>query len=185
MSRYRKIDPRIWVDDKFRALSEKERLFFFYLLTSPHSTAWGAYVIDDLYAQADLGYSIEDVKSCFFSLSETGLIFRCSRTRLVCFPNWFKYNPPTNKKSMIACARGIESLPRSSLLTRFISSAIQLIPELANCLLTDSEKFDDEQEQEQEQEQEHLFHPGEENIGKPYLEAMGENEPNPFDEVKQ
>ena len=42
MSRYRKIDPRIWNDKKFRSLSDRAKLLFFMLLTHPSMTALGA-----------------------------------------------------------------------------------------------------------------------------------------------
>ena len=36
MSRYRKVDTRIWNDAKFNSLSEKRKLVFFFLLTHPN-----------------------------------------------------------------------------------------------------------------------------------------------------
>jgi hypothetical protein len=42
MGRYRKIDPRIHNDAKFRALSERGKLLLFTILTHPHMTALGA-----------------------------------------------------------------------------------------------------------------------------------------------
>ena len=35
MSRYRKVDPRIWNDEKFRTLTDNGKLVFFMLLTQP------------------------------------------------------------------------------------------------------------------------------------------------------
>jgi hypothetical protein len=42
MARYRKIDPRIYNDAKFKALSERGKLLFFTIPTHPHMTALGA-----------------------------------------------------------------------------------------------------------------------------------------------
>jgi len=42
MARYRKIDTRIWNDEKFRAFSDDAQLIFLFLLTHPHMTALGA-----------------------------------------------------------------------------------------------------------------------------------------------
>ena len=42
MSRYRKVDPRIWNDAKFRDLSDSAKLIFFMLLTHPNMTSIGA-----------------------------------------------------------------------------------------------------------------------------------------------
>ena len=42
MARYRKIDPRIWNDEKFRTLSDSGKLAFLFVLTHPHMTSLGA-----------------------------------------------------------------------------------------------------------------------------------------------
>ena len=42
MAHYRKIEARIWNDEKFCALSDDGKLLFFFLLTNPHLTALGA-----------------------------------------------------------------------------------------------------------------------------------------------
>ena len=154
MSRYRKIDTKIWTDEKFRQLTNDSKYFFVYLLTSPHSTAWGAYVLDDLYIQADLGYSPAKIKTCWEEIVKSNMVLRCNVTRLICFPNWFKYNLPTNQKSLMACIRGILDMPRSSILSRFCKESTWVSEQLANLNLTVSEKLEDEQDQEQEQEQE-------------------------------
>lgn len=42
MARFRKIDPRIWNDEKFRTLSDKGKLAFLFILTHPAMTCLGA-----------------------------------------------------------------------------------------------------------------------------------------------
>ena len=42
MAKYRKVDPRIWNDEKFRSLSKDGKLVFFFLLTHPYQTSLGA-----------------------------------------------------------------------------------------------------------------------------------------------
>lgn len=155
---YRKIDTRIWNDEKFRTLSNEGKYFFIYLLTCPHSTAWGAYVLDDLYVQADLGYSLQKIKQLWNELANSKLTIRDTKTRLVCFPNWFKYNPPANEKTAIACIRGIMTLPKSEILSRYCEQSEWVRDKLANLNLTVSEQLDDEHlalSTEYEQEYEH------------------------------
>ncbi len=62
MSRYRKIDPRIHNDAKFKALSERGKLFFFTILTHPHMTALGAMRATEagLCEEMALGFSKKD-----------------------------------------------------------------------------------------------------------------------------
>jgi len=45
MARYRKIDPRIWNDEKFMTFDPREKLVWFTLLTHPLMTPMGAGVI--------------------------------------------------------------------------------------------------------------------------------------------
>jgi len=152
MAKYRKVDPRIWTDIKFRSLSRDSRYFFLYLLTSPHSTAWGAYVLNDLYIQADLEYTPKQIKECWKECVQRNLVLRCETTFLICFKNWFKFNPPTNKKSSMACVRGIMSLQKCETLSRYCKESCFLKEQVANGSLTMFEQVEDEQEQEQEQE---------------------------------
>jgi hypothetical protein len=150
MAKYRKIDPKIWHDEKFRGLSRDAQFLFIYLLTSPHSTSWGCYVIDDLYIVADTGLTKPQLEKAVSELLANRLILRCERTRLVAFPNWFEYNTPVNAKSAAACINGIKSLPKSSIISEYCKRSIWLSEQLANGRLTVPEKVDGEQEQEQD-----------------------------------
>jgi len=166
MSQYRKIVSKIWNDEKFRSLSHDGQLFYLYLLTSPHSTAWGAYIIDDLYIQADLKMDADTIEKCWQEILTLGLAIRCQITRVVCFPNWYKYNLPTNEKSALACIRGLSAMPKSPVISIYFKKSQWLQEQvakrnlnvsefLANSDLTTFEPVADEQEQETEQEQEH------------------------------
>ena len=59
MAKYRKVDPRIWNDAKFRDLSDNGKLVFFFLLTHPNMTSLGAmrHTIPGL--AAELGWDVE------------------------------------------------------------------------------------------------------------------------------
>jgi len=152
MAKYRKIDTRIWHDEKFKTLSQDSKFMFFYLLTSIHSSPWGAYVIDDLYIQADIGFTPQKIKLCWKEIVSNKLANRCEKTNLVCFRNWFKYNPPVNQKTAIACLRGILDLPKSDVLSTFCKDSEWVSYQLANSNLTFPEPVDDEQEQEQDKD---------------------------------
>ena len=54
MGRYRKIDPRIWNDEAFRALSDRGKLVFLFILTHPHMTSLGAMRASTLGLAAEL-----------------------------------------------------------------------------------------------------------------------------------
>ena len=150
---YRKIEQRIWADEKFRRLSHNARYMFLYLLTGPHSTAWGAYVLDDLYISADLSFPPAKIKQYWKELLDEGLILRDSVTRLVAFPNWFKFNRPKNDRSAMAIINGLLSLPKSPTLSIFYNTSLQFSELLANSELMSSEMLAGEQDQKQKQEQ--------------------------------
>lgn len=122
-SRFRKIYPSIWHNPKFRNVSGEAQFLFLYLLTSPHSTPWGAYILDDLYAMADTGISRQKLESAMAELVAGGLIMRCEQTRLVCIPGWFKHNIPTNKDALFACLNGLAALPKSKTLMEYCSKS--------------------------------------------------------------
>src|SRR5512139_1010055 len=145
MGRYRKIDTKIWNDDKVRKLSNDGKIFFLYLLTSPHSTAWGAYLLDDLYIQADLKFTPQQIKKCWSEVVREQLANRDEPTRLVCFPNWFRYNVPENQKTAAACVNGILALPKSAALTAFCRGSAWVSEQLANRNLTLPDQLEGEQ----------------------------------------
>lgn len=55
MARYRKIDPRIWNDEKFASLSHEAQRAFFFILTHPSMTSLGAFRISAAGMAQELG----------------------------------------------------------------------------------------------------------------------------------
>jgi hypothetical protein len=170
MRRYGLIATSIWQDPRFRALEPETQRFYLYLWTSHHSTSWGAYLLPDLYIQADLNLSAERIQRCWDQLIRAGMVLRDKQTNLVALLGWFDLNRPTNAKSGIACINGIRGMAASDVLTRFIQGEAWLCEhldnseqisseELANSSLTKSEEVAKSStvnrtvtEQEQEQE---------------------------------
>jgi hypothetical protein len=65
MSRYRKIDTRVWNDAKFRGLSDSGKLAFLMLLTHPSMTALGAMRSTIPSLAEELGWSTEAFRAAF------------------------------------------------------------------------------------------------------------------------
>jgi hypothetical protein len=63
--KYRKIDPRIWNDAKFRELSDKGKLVFLFVLTHPCMTALGAMRGTMAGLAAELGWPAEAFQEAF------------------------------------------------------------------------------------------------------------------------
>ena len=54
--KYRKVDPRIWNDQKFSSLSDDGKLVFLFVLTHPHMTALGAMRTNTQGLSVELGW---------------------------------------------------------------------------------------------------------------------------------
>lgn len=95
MAGYRKIDPRIWYDAKFRALSQDGKMLFLCLLTHPDLTCVGAVPPPVPPRVAPLlGWSmrrtvrtLNSLFSCRIGHGFDGMVF---------FPQYVRYNAPTS-----------------------------------------------------------------------------------------
>jgi hypothetical protein len=91
---WRKIDTRIWNDEKFRSLSDQGKLLFLYILTHPNMTCLGAMrsTLDGL--SAELGWEGGATRGATYALVENGMLVVDEFAHYVGAPHWFKYNPP-------------------------------------------------------------------------------------------
>ena len=94
MAFWRKIDTRIWADQKFRGLTDQGKLLFLYILTHPNQTCLGAMraTLDGL--SAELGWEGGATRGATSALVENGMLVVDEFAHYVGAPHWFKYNPP-------------------------------------------------------------------------------------------
>lgn len=111
MSHYRKIDTRIWLDEKFMALSDNAKFLFLYILTHPAMTSLGA-------MRATLGGISDELKwqkiktlSNFKTLSGGGLLKFNQSVGLLVVINFIRYNRPANPKMIKKWGTYLELLP--------------------------------------------------------------------------
>ena len=123
MSRYRKVDPRIWNDAKFSGLSDEAKLLFFMLLTHPSMTALGAMRGTLPGLAAEIGWSAEGFLKAFQEVSEKGMAEHDERACLVALPKFLKYNPPESPNVVKAWAAAVDMLPECELKNRVIARA--------------------------------------------------------------
>ena len=123
MSRYRKIDPRIWNDEKFRLLSDRARLVFFMLLTHPHMTALGGMRATIPGLAAEMGWDEEAFREAFREVSSKGMAEHDPKACLVWLPRFLRYNPPESPNVIKAWANADELIPECQLKTRVIAAA--------------------------------------------------------------
>lgn len=123
---YRTIDPRMWSDDKFRRLSDDGKMLFVYLVTCPHCRIGGIYLLDKLYAMADLGWSEKRLEKAFPELTISGMALYDEENRVILLPNFLKYDKAENPNQVKAIISNLESLPYSLLTDKFLGLLEQL-----------------------------------------------------------
>lgn len=167
MSRYRKIDTRIWNDGKFATLDDKGKLVFFMLLTHPAMTALGAMRATPSGLAEELGWPVEAFREAFREVLAKGMAKHDERVHLIALPNFVKYNPPESPNVIKAWNGALDLLPECPLKTEVIQRAKGyaegMSKAFAKALPEAFAKAMPYQEQEQEQEQEEIPH-GEESL---------------------
>lgn len=153
MARYRKIDPRIWNDAKFRGMTDEGKLVFFFLLTHPNMTAIGAMRHTVPGMAAELGWSIERFRKGFGEPFRKGIVKHDERASFVWLPNFIKYNPPENPNVVKAWDASIDYLPECNMLNELLQHVKGFLEELPKGFQEPFRKGLANQEQEQEQEQ--------------------------------
>ncbi len=121
MARFRKIDPRIWSDAKFRELSDKAQFLFLMLLTHPHLTMLGAMRATIPGLAAEKGWTAEAFREAFQEALAKGMAEHDERACLVVLPNFLKYNKPESPNVVKSWADALDLLPECSLKTRVIA----------------------------------------------------------------
>lgn len=123
MARYRKIDPRIWNDEKFASLSHEGQRAFLFILTHPSMTSLGAFRATKEGIEAELGIDEKGFAKPFQELLSKGLIKYDESCFLVFAPNFLKYNQPENPNVVKGWAGCLDLLPECPLLVEVLQRA--------------------------------------------------------------
>jgi hypothetical protein len=157
MGRYRKIDPRIHNDAKYKALSERGKLLFLTILTHPHMTALGAMRATEagLCEEMALGASgkdagcradcaagcasdspavreagvFESYRQAFRNLTEIGLVKFDPANACLVIPNFLKYNPPESPSVVMAWNKSGDLIPECQLRDELIENTLVFLNE--------------------------------------------------------
>ncbi|MCK9374768.1 MAG: hypothetical protein M0P73_01315 [Syntrophobacterales bacterium] len=142
MGRYRKIDPRIHNDAKFKALSERGKLLFLTILTHPHMTALGAMRATEagLCEEMALGVSLKNAdcptdcpsdwpagvlksyRNAFQGIIEKGLIKFDPENACLVIPKFLTYNPPESPSVVVAWNQSGDLIPECQLRDELIEN---------------------------------------------------------------
>jgi len=157
MSRYRKLDPRFWKDEKIRHLSQIEKLISLYAFTG-QSNRIGLFSFSPGEAVEDLGLSRQTFAKGFGKVCKILSLGGDSEARVLYLPTWWKYNHPENPNVLKSILTDLHELPQTPLITEF-SSNLRYLSETFHQTFREglgkpSPKRMPHQEQQQEQEQE-------------------------------
>lgn len=157
-AKYRKIDPRIWRDERFSRLCAEDKLIALYCLTA-QSNRCGIFVFSPAMAAEELGTLPHTFRERFRNVCQTLRWGWDEGVRILYLPTWWKYNPPENANVFAGCLKDLEELPQSPLLYEFCNN-VSYLPGTLGVTLRErwGERYPkpspiQEQEQEQEQEQ--------------------------------
>ncbi len=109
--KYRKVNPNIWNDEKFRLFSRDGKLVFFMLLTHPQLTAVGAmrHTIQGMAAEMDM--TAKDFRKAFEEPFGKGMVRYDERACFIWLPNFIVHNPPESPNVVRAWAGAFHLLP--------------------------------------------------------------------------
>lgn len=124
MARYKTVDIRIWLDEKFIALDEGSQLPFIYLLTSQNTTQIGTLAMPINVLAAWLRKGIDTVSKRLDILSRNGLI-KVDDLGLIWIRNYLKYNPPANPKVANGYCKIFDEMPDSDLIAEIAQSVLK------------------------------------------------------------
>jgi hypothetical protein len=119
MSRYRKIDTRIWGDVRFRELSSPPpsgKYLWLFLLSGPQtSNIPGLFRAGEMALAEELGWSLEGFRKAFAEPWSKGLVKADWNARVVWVQNAIKYNAPENPNVVKSWSSTWDDIPECAL----------------------------------------------------------------------
>lgn len=156
MAKYRKVDPRIWNDEKFRRFSQTGKLVFLFLMTHPHMTALGAMRATTAGLAAELEMSPKAFGEAFHEAFLKGMVEYDQQACFIALPRFLRYNGPESPNVVKAWSSSLELLPECPLkgkLIQRVKDFAEALPEAFHEALPEAfAKSMPYQEQEQEQD---------------------------------
>lgn len=108
MAHYRKIDPKIWNDEKFMDMSANGQLACLFIMTHPHMTAIGG-IRATVAGLASEHYKLPE--KAFKEAFQKGIAVADKKAPLVWLPNFLKYNPPESPNVVKAWVKAFDYIP--------------------------------------------------------------------------
>lgn len=134
MSRYRKIEVRIWADQNFRELSPllpSGQGLWFYLLTGPHTgPVPGLFRAGRAAMAEELGWSLDELTDAFEELSSRSMAEADFGARLMWLPNALKHNLPQSPNVVRSWGAELDLLPECALKVKALARMREVLAEM-------------------------------------------------------
>lgn len=91
---YRKVETRIWNDEKFCDFSDRGKLVFLMLLTHPNMTSLGAMRASVAGLAEEIGWDAKVFAKAFAESVACGSVMHDPKACLIYLPNFIRYNKP-------------------------------------------------------------------------------------------
>lgn len=140
MSKYRKVDTKIWNDEGFISLSKEGKLLFFMLLTHPGMTALGAMRATKPGLACELNLHQKDFLKVFREVSRKVKVEYDEKASFLWLPNFLKYNKPESPNVVRSWETALYYLPECKLkieLIQHVKAFVEALPEGFNKALPD------------------------------------------------
>lgn len=120
-AKYRKLDPRIWSDEKFQQMTPMQKLVAIYVLTGQVNRI-GIFKFSVGLAAEDIGYPPDTLRDTLQEVCNTLGWHYDSVTRVLYLPNWWRYNATGSELTMKGAIDDLHEVPQSHLVQDFLSN---------------------------------------------------------------
>lgn len=127
MTRFRKIDPRFWGDEKIEKLTLEEKAIAIYLITS-QSNRIGFFKFSPAFACEQLKFGKKIWEKRFHRVCKILGWQWDEENKLLFLPTWWKYNQPENENNLIGNLKDLADVPNSYLVDTFCNNLTYLKP---------------------------------------------------------
>lgn len=128
---YRKVDTRIWNDEKFCSLTDDGKLVFLMLLTHHNMTQLGAMKASIAGLAEELGWDSKRFQKAFAPAVSSGMVEHDARACLIYLPNFIKYNKPESPNVVKAWVKASVLLPECAMRTMVLETAKAFLEDLS------------------------------------------------------
>ena len=125
-ARYRKIDPRIWTDEKFSRLTGEQQRIALYILTA-QSNRIGLFSFSPGKACEDLKTTQATFLKAFLKVCQILHWEWDGEARVLYLPTWWRYNQPESANNVVGNLKDIDDLPATPLFARFAANTTYLL----------------------------------------------------------